>query len=98
MPGSGGTRRMVMQGKRRLEVRVVPNAARDEIVGWQGSVLKIKLQAVPEDGKANKALCAFLARELGCHRREVVILTGEKSRNKLLELPAETAARWPIRP
>lgn len=70
----------------RLTVRVVPNASRDEISGWQGSILKIKLQAVPEGGRANRALCAFLARTLRCARREVRILSGEKSREKVVEI------------
>jgi uncharacterized protein (TIGR00251 family) len=74
---------------RRLDVRVVPNASRDEIVGWQEGVLKIKLQAVPEDGKANKALCVLLAREFGCHKREVRIISGEKSRTKVVEVPTD---------
>jgi uncharacterized protein (TIGR00251 family) len=72
---------------RRLDVHVIPNASRNEIVGRQGNVLKIKLQAVPEGGKANKALCAFLAREFGCRKREVRIVSGEKSRMKVVELP-----------
>lgn len=77
-----------MSGTRRLDVRVVPNASCDEIVGWQGDVLKIKLQAVPEAGKANRALCMFLSRQLGCHKREVRIISGEKSRTKVVEVPA----------
>lgn len=72
---------------RRFSVRVIPNAGRDEVVGWQEDVLKIKLQAVPEDGKANKALCQLLAREFHCHKREVRIVAGEKSRQKIVELP-----------
>lgn len=78
--------------RKALKVRVIPNASRDEIVGWQGDILKIKLQAVPEDGKANKALCRLLAGTCGCHKREVVILSGERSRNKVVELP-DGAAR-----
>lgn len=71
---------------RRLCVRVIPNAGRDEVVGLHDGVLKIKLQAVPEDGKANKALCLLLAKHFGCHKREVRIVAGEKSRNKVVEV------------
>jgi len=74
----------------RIHVRVIPNAARDEIVGWQDNVLKIKLQAVPEDGKANRALCLLLAKQIGCHKREVKIHSGEKSRKKIVEVPVNT--------
>ena len=71
----------------RLSVRVIPNAAKDEIVGTVDGVLKIKLRAVPEDGKANKALCALLSKQHGCRPRDIRILSGEKSRHKLLEMP-----------
>ena len=71
----------------RINIRVIPNAARDEVVGWQDDILKIKLQAVPEDGKANRALCLLLAKKIGCHKREVRIHSGEKSRNKIVEVP-----------
>lgn len=71
---------------RRLNVRVIPNASRDEIVGESEGVLKIKLRAVPEGGRANKALCALLAKEYGCRSRDVRIVAGEKSRNKVVEI------------
>jgi uncharacterized protein len=74
--------------RRRLSVRVIPNAGRDEVLGRMGDgVLKVKLQAAPEDGRANRALCALLAARLGCRPREVRILAGEKSRSKVVELP-----------
>jgi hypothetical protein len=42
------------------------------------------------DGKANKALVAFLARELGLSKSMVVLVKGTTSRSKLLELPDGT--------
>ncbi|NDV63322.1 YggU family protein [Puniceicoccales bacterium CK1056] len=74
---------------RRISVRVIPNAGRDQVVGLHDGVLKIKLQAVPEDGKANKALCELLAKHFGCLKRKVTIVAGEKSRNKVIEVPGE---------
>lgn len=71
---------------RRLNVRVIPNASRDEIADKNDGVLKIKLRAVPEGGRANKALCEFLAREHGLRTRDVRIISGEKSRNKIVEI------------
>lgn len=72
---------------RRVRIRVIPNASRDAVAGWQEGVLRVKLQAVPEGGRANRALIAFLSRELGCHRREIRILSGETSRQKVVEVP-----------
>ena len=73
----------------RLSIRAIPNAAKDEIVGWTEDILKVKLQAVPEDGKANRALCELLARHAGCRSREIRIISGEKNRNKIVELPGD---------
>ena len=73
----------------RLSVRVIPNAGRDEIVGWMDDTLKVKLMAVPEDGKANKALCQLLGRATGCRPRDITIVAGQKSRQKTVDLPTE---------
>ena len=70
----------------RFEVRVQPRASRNEIVGTQNGVLRVRLQAPPVDGAANEALIAFMADELGVSRREVRIVSGFGSRNKVLEV------------
>lgn len=79
---------------RQVQVRVIPNASRDSCEGWQEGVLKIKLQAVPEGGRANKALLRFLGEFTGCHHREIRLLKGERSRTKLIELPS--TAKLPL--
>lgn len=86
-----------MSARVRINIRVTPNANRDQVVGWVDGNLKIKLQALAQDGKANAALCAFLAKELGCSRRDVVLIHGEKSRLKVVELPAAGGAEWLLR-
>ena len=73
----------------RLNVRAIPNASKDEVIGWSEGILKVKLRAVPEDGKANRALCALLAGYAGCRPRDIRILSGEKSRNKIVEVPGD---------
>ena len=47
-----------------LKLRIVPNARRSEVVGVHGDAIKVKVQAPPVDGKANEALCEFLAEQL----------------------------------
>ncbi|MFV1995728.1 MAG: DUF167 domain-containing protein [Verrucomicrobiales bacterium] len=75
-----------------LRIRVTPKAKRSEILGWakgeEGEFLRVKLAAPPVDGKANKALVAFVAGELGLRKSQVRILRGERSRVKVLEVDA----------
>ena len=82
----------------RLQLRVVPNASKAEIVGWlEPGLLKVKVTAPPEGGRANKEVIALLARTFGLGRRAVAIVAGEKSRQKVAALEgiseAEIAAR-----
>jgi len=68
----------------RLEVKVQPRSSRNELLGFQQGVLKVKLTAPPVEGEANQALISFLAQVLGTSKRNVVILRGETSRLKLV--------------
>ena len=38
-----------------LSVWLTPRAARDEVVGWQGEELRLRLRAPPVEGQANEA-------------------------------------------
>lgn len=71
-------------GGARLRVHVVPRASKTGICGLQGDALKIRLQAPPVDGKANAALCEFVAEAAGLPRRAVSVVAGETSRAKTL--------------
>jgi len=68
----------------KFAVRVIPRARKNEIAGWHGGTLKIRLAAPPVEGAANAALVAFLAELLGVRQRDVVILQGERSRDKVV--------------
>lgn len=80
----------------RLVVHVVPQAPRTGPDGWHDGALRVRLAAPPVDGKANAALVAWLAGELGLPRRSVRVLRGETSRHKQLAISADTAvvAAW----
>lgn len=69
-----------------ISVKVTPGASRDEVLGWLGDSLKVRVQAPPTDGKANERLCTFLARELGLPRGAVRLATGASSRQKRVEV------------
>ena len=70
----------------RLKLRIVPNAKRDEVVGEYGDAVKIKVAAPAVEGKANEALLEFVAEKLRVHRRGITLISGEKSRDKLIEI------------
>ena len=70
----------------RLKLRIVPNTKRDEVVGECGDAVKIKVAAPAVEGKANEALRDFVAKKTGIHHRDVTLIAGEKSRDKLVEL------------
>ena len=70
----------------RLPVKVVPGASRTRIQGeWNGR-LKISLAAPPEQGKANRALEAFLAEWLGIRRNAVRVVSGTASPQKTVHI------------
>jgi len=85
------------KGKVTLGVRVIPRAKKNETVGVQEGALRIRLTAPPVEGAANKALIDFLAQKLGVRRRQVEIISGVKSRSKVIRIsglsPAEVRRR-----
>lgn len=65
-------------------MRVVPNARRSALKGVHGSALKVAVAGVPRKGKANQELVVFLSRLLSVDKGAVVLLSGEKSRDKII--------------
>lgn len=75
-----------------LRIKATPNAKQNEIMGWEtdplvGKVLRIRIQSPPIDGKANKALTAFLAKSLKLSKSQVRLTKGSTSRIKTFEIP-----------
>jgi hypothetical protein len=73
-------------GEVRLSVRAQPGAKRSALVGQHGDRLKVAVSAPPVDGKANEALCAFVAAVLGLPQRAVVVSAGYANRDKALTI------------
>jgi len=65
-----------------IRVRCQPGAKRSEIQGLLGDALKVRVAAPPVDGKANRALVAFLAKALGVPKRSLSISAGAGGRSK----------------
>ena len=73
-----------------IAVKAIPNAPRNEIVGWLGDALKVKVHAPPIEGRANEVLCDFLAEALRVPRRAVSVLRGDTSRQKTIRIAGLT--------
>lgn len=69
-----------------LLLYVQPGAKKTEVYGEYDERTRIRLKAPPVDGKANDALCEFLAEEFGVRRSQVTLRLGEKSRYKTVEI------------
>lgn len=69
-----------------IRVKVQPKASRNQILGFRGDALQVRVATPPERGKANEALVELLAAALGIARSKVRILKGHTSRDKLIAI------------
>lgn len=79
----------VTDGTLYLEIHAVPGASKTGFAGIRDSRLRVRIAAAPEDGRANAELVRFLAKVLGCPKREIRLAGGEKSRRKTIAMPPE---------
>jgi uncharacterized protein (TIGR00251 family) len=70
-------------------IKVTPNAKKNSIEGFQDGLLKVKIKAVPDKGKANEALIAFLAESFHLAKSQIRIISGHTSRLKRLEIDTD---------
>ena len=68
----------------RLPIKVVPSSSRNQVVGWHGEALKVKVQAPPEKGKANSAVVAHLAQWLKLPAQAIYLESGRSSTYKVV--------------
>lgn len=69
-----------------LKLHVTPRGSRNEVTGWRGDVLCVKITAPPVDGAANAALVKFVADVLRVRKSQVQLVSGEKSREKTFRI------------
>lgn len=69
-----------------LNVKVVPKASANEIVGWEKEEIKIRVKAQPEKGEANEVLIKFLAKQLDLAQSKIELVSGHTSRHKRLRI------------
>ena len=69
-----------------LRIKVKPNSKKDEILREADGTLKIKIRAQPFEGKANKYLIGYLSKVLGIPKRKIIVVKGEGSPFKTLDM------------
>ena len=65
-----------------VSLYIQPRASKNEVIGEQNGALKVRLTSPPVEGAANKLCCEFIAKLCGVAKRDVSILSGDKSRHK----------------
>lgn len=76
----------------RIALHVTPRSGRDEVAGWRGGELSVRVTVAPEGGKANAAVCALIARALKVPKSSVTVTRGETSRHKQVDVAGATEA------
>jgi hypothetical protein len=85
---------VVEEGLFRLHVWIQPGARKNAFCGLHQGNLKLKVQAPPSEGKANKEVVAFLARQLGVKRSRVQLESGQRTRKKSILLSVDKEPDW----
>jgi uncharacterized protein len=74
-----------------VPVLAQPGARRNGLLGERAGALRVAVTAAPEKGKANAAIQAVLAESLSCRPSQVLLLSGETSRQKRFLVAGITA-------
>ena len=69
-----------------MRLRVAPGARRSEIVGRYGDAWRIRVAAPPDRGRANDEVLQVLAEALDVRPRQLRLVAGASSRDKIVEL------------
>ena len=69
-----------------IRIKVLPRSSKNQIVGRENGLYKVKLTAPPVEGKANRALIDFITKSLGLPKGSIEIVSGKRSRMKSLRI------------
>jgi len=78
----------------KVSVRVQPGARKNELLGFQEDVLRVKIAAPPVDGKANRELIVFLSEALGIRKSDITIEKGATTKRKVVGITGITKAQF----
>ena len=76
----------------RLAIRVKPGSSRTSVGGRYGEALVVAVMARAVDGKATEAALRAVADAFNVKRRDVTLLAGAASRDKVIDIDGEACA------
>lgn len=69
-----------------ISIHVQPKASRNEVTGIHDGEIRIRLTSPPVEGAANKLCIEFLAKLLKTSKSSITLISGDKSRHKILKI------------
>jgi len=69
-----------------IKIKLLPRSSKNQIVGKEGDVYKVKVTSPPVDGKANRSLISLFSKRLRRPKRDIEIIAGNSSRIKLVRI------------
>ena len=71
--------------------KIIPGSSKTSLAGILGGMLKIKIAAPAEKGKANKAVIDFLSEKIGVKKNNIAIISGQSSPVKQIRISGISA-------
>lgn len=69
-----------------IQIKVTPNASKNQIVDRKEGVLYLRIKGVPEKGRVNEELIKFLSKELDIPKSSIEMVSGHTARLKRLKI------------
>ena len=66
--------------------KIVPASSKTQVAGIMDGMIKVKVSAAPEKGKANQCLVSFLAKKLGLKKKDIEIISGQTNPVKKVQI------------
>ena len=70
----------------KIRVKVKPNSRSNEVTRIADGSFAVKVTDPPSEGRANEKVIELLAKHFGIPKRNIAMVRGFSSRNKVLEL------------
>lgn len=72
-----------------ITIKVIPKSQVNQVMGWEGEALRIKVKGIPEDNEVNDNLIAFLSEWFSLPKSALMLVSGRASRVKRVAIAEE---------